>query len=84
MRIEVGIGSRVRVTLAKPVTRVVGMAGVQMKCEAVGVVEGTIVAGGYTGTETLDGRREVKFTVCESDGAEWEITKSNVVEAVAL
>lgn len=84
MRIEVGVGSRVRLTLAKPVARMVALAGVQFKCEAVYAVEGVITAGAYTGGETPDGRREVRFTVRESDGAEWEIAKSNVVEAVAL
>lgn len=79
--IHVGIGDRVRVTLAKPRARFPSLAGVQMKCEAASVFVGTIAGGEYTGDATPDGRREVRFTLREDDGVEHQLLKSEVIAA---
>lgn len=81
MRVDVGVGDRVRVTLAKPRARFPSLAGMMAKCEVASVFVGTITGGGYTGGFTPDGRREVKFTLREDDGVEHELLKSEVIAA---
>lgn len=78
-RNSAGVGDKFRFTLANPVTRMVGLAGYFMKLEAASVVTGTITGGRETGTLTPDGRKEVEFTVRADDGAQYALTKGNVI-----
>lgn len=78
------VGDRFHFILAKPVARMVALAGVQMKFEAVFEVTGTITAARETGALTNDGRKEVEFTVRAADGAEYTLTKGNVTASERL
>lgn len=79
-RVTITIGSRATFYLGCVVPRVVGVAGVTLKFEAVDAVTGVVVEGKVVdGERTPDGRAEVSFVVRTAAGTLLTLRRSWVV-----